>query len=253
VKVNLYSTAGKAKKKVDLPDQFETPLRIDIIRRSVTASRANRRQPYGSDRMAGMKHSVEQWGKGRGTARNPRLKGSRRGAEAPLTVGGRRAHPPKVEKIWTKKVNRKERRYARLSALAATADKEAVAARGHRFSDKITLPVIVEDKFEKIATAQDALAFFEKIGISDDVTRAKEGRYIRAGKGKMRSRRFRTPRSILIITVEPGTVHKAVSNLPGISAVPVSRVSVEDLAPGGDPGRLTLFTESALKEVNGWL
>ena len=253
MKVNLYSTAGKAKKKVDLPDQFETPLRTDLIRRGVTVARANRRQPYGSDRMAGRKHSVEHWGKGRGTARNPRLKGSRRGAEAPLTVGGRRAHPPKVEKIWAKKMNRKERRFARRSALAATADKETVADRGHRFGAKVTLPVIVEDKFEKIATAKDAMAFLKKVGISEDVIRAKDGRHIRAGRGKMRSRRFRTPKSILVITTEAAGVRKAVGNLPGLDVVPVTRVSVEDLAPGGDPGRLTIITESALKEVAGWL
>ncbi len=253
MKVNLYSTAGKSKKKVDLPDHFETPLRIDLIRRSVTAARANRRQPYGSDRMAGRKHSVDHWGKGRGTARNPRIKGTRRGAEAPLTVGGRRAHPPKVEKIWTKKINRKERRLARRSALAATADKEAVAERGHRFGDKVTLPVVVEDKFEAFTTVKDTMAFLEKVGISDDVVRAKEGRHIRAGRGKMRARRFRTPRSILVITSEDAAVQNAVGNIPGLDIVPVSRVSIEDLAPGGDPGRLTVFTESALKEVAGWL
>jgi len=39
---------------------------------------------------------------------------------------------------------------AKNSALAATSDKEIVSKRGHKFNDKITLPVIIDDKFEKI-------------------------------------------------------------------------------------------------------
>ena len=252
MKVNVYGLNGKAKRKVELPASFDEPLRMDLIHRSVTVARANRRQPYGASTTAGMRHAVEQWGKGRGTARIPRLKDQRRGAQAPLTVGGRRAHPPKTTKVWSKRMNRKERRLARRSALAATSRPDLVAARGHRFSEKMTLPLVVVDDFERITRVRDALEFFERVGVGDDLLRAKEGRHIRAGRGKMRSRRYRTPRSLLVITTPGAPVQRAVRNFPGVDAVPVDRVSVEDLAPGGDPGRLTILTESALKEVASW-
>ena len=42
------------------------------------------------------------------------------GAFAPGTVGGRRAHPPKSEKIWSKKINKKENAKAIRSAISAT-------------------------------------------------------------------------------------------------------------------------------------
>ena len=60
--------------------------------------------------MAGMKHSVEWWGKGRGVSRIMRRTGQSRGAQNPHTKGGRRAHGPKVEKNWGRKLNLKERR-----------------------------------------------------------------------------------------------------------------------------------------------
>ncbi|MCI0497289.1 MAG: 50S ribosomal protein L4 [Thermoplasmata archaeon] len=252
MKVNVYDLKGKATKKVELPSQFHEPLRLDLIRKGVTAARANRRQPYGPSDTAGMRHSVEQWGKGRGTARVMRLKGSRRAAQAPLAVGGRRAHPPLLATIWSKGMNRKERQKARRSAIAATSDASIVAGRGHRFPEKLTLPVVVVDEFAEITKVADALAFFESIGVSNDLDRAKSGRHERSGRGKMRGRRFRTPRSILVVTAGTQPVHNAVRNFPGVDAVPVERISVEDLAPGGDPGRLTVMTESALQEVSKW-
>ena len=92
--------------KISLPEAFSVSVREDLIRDAVASSRANRRQAYGSRRhvgkrrpMAGMKHSVEWWGKGRGVSRIMRRTGQRRGAQNPHTLGGRRAHGPKVEKI----------------------------------------------------------------------------------------------------------------------------------------------------------
>ena len=46
-------------------------------------------------------------------------------------MGGRQAHPPRVEKVIRKEVNKKERRLAIASAIAATAVRELVEKRGH--------------------------------------------------------------------------------------------------------------------------
>ncbi len=106
---------------------------------------------------AGIRHSVSTWGKGRGVARVQRLAQGAKGAESPNNVGGRRAHPPRVEKIWTMKVNQKEKTLAKLSALAATADEEKVRARGHRFNEGLTLPVVVEDRLEDVKSTSEVL------------------------------------------------------------------------------------------------
>ncbi len=252
MKVNLYNLDGKAVRKIDLPDAFDTPIRQDLIRRAVTTYRANRRQPYGPNPRAGQRHSVEWWGKGRGASRTPRLRGGRRGAEAPNTVGGRRAHPPTPEKDWSEKMNKKERRLARKCALAASANKDTVINRGHIFDDKTTVPLVFVDKIEEVGSTKEIIKVFQNVGVHFDLDRAKNGRHIRAGRGKMRDRRYKTPKSLLVVVKEFKGVEKAVGNLPGVSITPVNNLNTEDLAPGGDPGRLTVFSSSALKEVSKW-
>jgi len=164
-KVNLYGIDGSVKDKLDLPKIFDTPYRPDIIRKSFNVLRSNKRQPYGSDPLAGAKHATASVGKGRGMSRVPRLTQGRRAALAPCVVGGRRAHPPKPERNWKEKINKKEKLLARNSALAATADKDIVSKRGHKFNDKITLPVVVDDDFEKVKKTKkcEILCYFFKI------------------------------------------------------------------------------------------
>lgn len=202
VKVNVYGIDGSSLEKIDLPDIFKTPYRPDIIKKSFNVLHSNQRQPYGSDPFAGTKHSTASVGKGRGMSRVPRLTAGGKAALAPCVVGGRRAHPPKVEKNWKNKMNKKEKQIAKYSALAATADKEIVTKRGHKFDEKITLPIIVDDKFEKIDKTKDIIKTFEKLGIYDDILRSINGKNIRAGKGKARGRKYKIPKSILIVSTK---------------------------------------------------
>ncbi|MBU4189607.1 MAG: 50S ribosomal protein L4, partial [Candidatus Thermoplasmatota archaeon] len=51
--INVYSVDGKIKKSIKLPELFNEPLRIDLIRKAVNASRANRRQAYGTSKESG--------------------------------------------------------------------------------------------------------------------------------------------------------------------------------------------------------
>src|SRR5947209_3837049 len=138
--VHVYSLDGDVVKTIDLPTVFRSDIRLDLIRRAVTAFQANRRQAYGPGIGAGMRHSVRWSGKGHGVSRVPRLRGTMTGAQAPGTVGGRRAHPPRPDTAWAKKINEHERRLARNAALAALKDPQMVASRGHRFPDDVTLP-----------------------------------------------------------------------------------------------------------------
>ena len=249
-KVNVYGIDGAVKETVDLPEIFNTPYRPDVIRKSFNVLHSNKRQPYGSDPLAGAKHATASIGKGRGQSRVPRLTQGRRAALAPGVVGGRRAHPPKAEKIWKEKMNKKEKLLARNSALAATKDKNIISKRGHTFDEKITLPVVVDDEFEKIKKTKDVITALEKIGIYDDVLRSTNGKHIRAGRGKSRGRRYRIPKSLLIVSTKD-TLEKSSNNLSGVDIAKPDQLNIEYLAPGGDPGRLTVFTKSALQQLGG--
>ena len=95
--------------------------------------------------MAGKRTSAESRGTGSGTARIPRLKGGGgRAAFAPSTVKGRQPHPPRAEKKILKNIPKKEAKLALFSAIAATAQKDAVALRGHKISDVADIPLIVD-------------------------------------------------------------------------------------------------------------
>jgi large subunit ribosomal protein L4e len=230
--------------ETELPEAFETPFRPDLIRRAVGAAQANRKQPYGADPLAGMRTPAESPGSGRGMAHVPRQDG--RARRVPQAVGGRKAHPPKAEKEQGKDLNDKERKLAIKSALAATADAELVRERGHQFDDDVDLPLVVSDDFEDLLKTQAVVDVLEALGVHADIERADE-RTVRAGRGKTRGRKYRRPTSILFVT--GGEPSRAARNLAGADVVTGTEVNAEDLAPGGEGGRLTIFTEHGLAEV----
>ena len=232
---------------VELPDVFETPFRPDLIGRAVTVAQANRKQAYGADEFAGMRTPAESFGSGRGLAHVPRSENVAR--RVPHAVSGRRAHPPKAEKDQTKDLNDKERRLAVRSAIAATTDVALVADRGHAFDEDLDLPLVVSDEFESLEKTQEALGVLEAPGVDADVERADEGRSVRSGRGTSRGRKYRQPKSLLVVTSEEPS--RAARNLAGVDVTTAGEVNAEDLAPGAHPGRLTLWTESAVAEVAG--
>lgn len=250
VKVNIYGIDGSKKETVSLPSPFETPIRPDIIQRSFNALSSNKRQAYGPHYRAGAQHATASVGKGQGRSRVPRLTQGRQAALAPCVVGGRRAHPPTPLKNWHEKMNKKEKKMARLSALAATTDKDLVSKRGHQFDEKITLPIIVDDEFDKLKKTKEVIKALKDLGVYEDVIRAKNGKHIRAGKGKSRGRKYRIPKSLLIISSNPSFI-KGSKNLTGIDVAHPHEVNIEHLAPGGTSGRLTLITKSALSLLGG--
>ena len=117
---------------------------------------------------------------GRGTARVPRIKNGSKAAFVPMAIGGRQAHPTRAEKNHHEKINIKERRFAIRSAVAATVNKELVENRGHVVDDLAQVPIIVEDDIEEVKTTKQTREIFEKLGVYDDIIRAKEGKRITA-------------------------------------------------------------------------
>ncbi|MHB9285546.1 50S ribosomal protein L4 [Halobacteriales archaeon Cl-PHB] len=230
--------------EVDLPAAFEAGHRPDLVKRAVLAAQANRKQDYGSEDYAGMRTPAESFGSGRGMAHVPREGGKAR--RVPQAVGGRPAHPPKEEKDRSLDVNDKERKAAIDAAIAATADADLVSERGHEFDEDLDLPLVVSDEFEDLQKTQEVVDVLESLGIAADVERADDTK-IKAGKGSLRGRKYRRPASILFVTSEEPS--KAARNLAGADVTTGREVNAEDLAPGATPGRLTVWTESALEEV----
>jgi len=245
-RVHVVGLDGKAgTHQITLPLAFSQAVRPDLIRRAVVAAQSHRRQPYGTSLTAGLRHSTRWSGKGKGVSRSPRLMDSMRGAQAPNTVGGRPAHPPRVDRIWTKKINRKESRLAFASALAATREAALVTLRGHELPEGLHLPLVLEDPVENIHTTKEARALLERLQIWADVMRARDGTQLKSGRARRRGRGRRVPRSLLVVTSLP---NKALGfrNLSGVEVVSAQRLATEDLAPGGDPARLTLYSHAAV-------
>lgn len=253
--VKAFSLEGKTlKERVDLPIHFETPYRPDVIKRAVLAVQSRQRQPHGVDELAGKRNTAQSWQTGHGRSRMPRIKGSGTGAAnkagfAPGTVGGRVAHPPEARKVIIERINGKENRLAIRSAIAASANERYVKARGHKIERVPQIPLIVSDKLESLETTKEVYDAFVALGLEDDLLRAKNGRAVRAGKGKMRGRKMKAPKSLLVVVGTDSGIGKAARNITGVEVVEAHALNAELLAPGTHPGRLVLWTRSAIDRL----
>ncbi len=260
MKIDVLTLTNTNAGKKDLPAQFSEPVRPDLVKRAVEAIQTHRRQPYGAKPRAGMRATVGvsrrrrdyKTSYGIGISRVPRKIMSHQGtrfnwvgAFAPGMVGGRRSHPPKEFKIWDKKINKKERRKATRSALAATMIKQLVERRGHLVPAHY--PFIVESKLETLDKTQDVLRAFETLGLSKELDRASI-RHIRAGIGKLRGRPYQHRKGPLVVVSVDCPLFR-VQNIPGLEIMRVDNLNADVLAPGADIGRLTIFTEAAIERL----
>ena len=262
MKVDVLNLEGKSIEKVDLPKVFSEKLRQDLILRAVLSAWSKRRQPYGLNPLAGLRSSAHYHGRRRirwsmmerEMARMPRIHGKTtpfltyRARKVPQAVKGRVAHPPKVEKIFEQKINKKERQKAIRSAVAATSNKDLVAKRGHKIGDVKELPIVVEDKIQSVKKTKEIREILKRIGLSKELERIKKKK-VRAGRGKARGRKYKKKIGPLIIITEDKGISKAVKNLTGVHVSRVENLSAEYLAPGAMPGRLAIYTKSSLKKL----
>lgn len=247
----VFNLEGKPVGKITLPSFFGIAYRPDVIKRAVLAIQSNRIQPQGRNLLAGKRTTAESRGVNLGIARIPRIKGpGGKAALAPGTVGGRAAHPPKSEKKIIKRIPKKEKHLALLSAIAATASKEAIASRGHSIEDVLEIPLIVTNDFEELKKVKEAEEALIHLGIFADIYRVKESRKVRAGKGKHRGRKLKHAVGPLIVIAKNRGIIEAARNIPGVDVVTVDNLNVEFLAPGTHPGRLTLWTSGAVERLN---
>ncbi len=248
-KVGVLDENANKVGEIELPPVFNVPVRADLIRRAFLAAFTARLQPKGRDPLAGKRTTAYSWGVGYGLARVPRNPNGR--ARFVVSArGGHAAFPPTPDRVLREEINKKERALALASALAATSSIELARRRGHVFSAN-QLPVVLADSVEdSVDSTQKARELLVKLGLWSDVERSRDGTGIRAGKGKMRGRRYVEPKSILfVVSSTEKLLAKAVRNLPGVDVTTPKDLSVLHLAPGGVPGRLTVFTKSALEEI----
>lgn len=147
-------------------------------------------------------------------------------------------------------------RFATASALAASSSPALLFARGHRVANVPEVPLVVDSKvFENAALTKTkaAIALLQAVGAGPDLVKVQKSRKMRAGKGKLRNRRFRQRRGPLVV-YNPETdgkdLVKAFRNIPGVETSPVFSLNLLQLAPGGHLGRFVIWTSSAFKALD---
>lgn len=254
--VTVYSTTGEATTQVGLPGVFTAPIRPDLVEFVHTNMAKNGRQAYAVAMNAGHQTSAESWGTGRAVSRIPRVQGggtqrSGQGAFGNMCRSGRMFAPTKTWRKWHRKINLQQRRYAVSSAVAATASPALVMARGHKIDQVPEMPLVVGDDIEGIAKTKDAINMFKSLGCSPDLDHASNSKKLRAGKGKMRNRRYTLRKGPLVVyDAKDAMIAKAVRNLPGVDLCQVDRLNLLKLAPGGHLGRFVIWTDAAFKKLD---
>lgn len=243
MKATVYSTEGKVLKQIDLPAIFESPHREDLVKRAVLSDESKLYQPKGNYKLAGLETSAryrgrkEDYGSGKnkGIPHLPHevLPGGQLGKvkRVPHAVKGRRAHPPKPQKKIVELINKKEYLKALASAISFSMDRKSVCKRAN-FEISVSLPIVLESNFENVKKAKDVVKLMEALNLTKLFEKAKANE---------------TKSALFIIS--NNSTFRAAANIPGVDVVRVSALTVKDLAPGTHPGRLTLFSETAIPEI----
>ena len=243
-------------KEINLPEAFSSSIREDIAQRCYEIEK--RHQPFAPFLDAGklaaasgkVRHARKVWKTqyGKGMSRTPQKQMWRRGTQfywrgaiVVQSVGGRRAHPPRVEhfeKILS--INKKEKEIAFNSGITATASEKYVKKRYERLNSiKIeNLPLIADSSILKM-NAKKFFEFLKKnLGNLYEVSLQEKNK--RAGKVKMRIGNRKSAGLLLVI----GNSEKFRMN--GIDVRKVDELEMQDFYP---LGRVTLYTENAIKDI----
>jgi len=256
MKIQILNIEGKKIKEIETK-LFEEPIREDIIFKVIEAEKI--KHPYSPKFEAGMARSasgnithrrhVWKTDRGRGLSRIPRKILSRRGTQfswegaiIPSVKGGRRAHPPKGS-VNLNKINKKELKKALLSALSYVGSVDEIKKKYSSLTDKkidTILPLVIEEKIFNLKSK----AFFESLKkiLGELYGIAIQKKTPRAGKGKLRGRKYKKNAGLLIVIGKDEKI-----KVKGVEVISVPGLTVRDLADSG--ARLTMFSENAIKEL----
>jgi len=158
--------------------------------------------------------------------------------------------PTKTWRKWHVKINQNQKRYAVASALAASALPSLVLARGHRIEQIQECPLVVSSDIESTQKTRAAVELLKAVAAYPDITKVSNSRKVRAGKGKLRNRRYRQRRGPLVVYAKDEGIVRAFKNVPGVETCPVESLNLLQLAPGGHVGRFIIWTESAIAALD---
>ncbi len=257
MKAKLFDKTGKEKGSVELPKIVSGEIRKDIMAKVFESQK--REQPYGAMDFAGRYYSASgilrrkrhSWKVtyGKGISRAPRKIMSRHGvsfqwvgASANYSRGGGVAHPHRAEENQFRKVNKKELQFALGSAIAATFDVKSLEAK---YAVKVSNGAAVVDDSVLKSKTKDFIIFLEKVfgAASEKLLKVKK---VRAGKGKARGRRYRSSAGLVFVIASDEKMNRS-----GVDVVSAKDLKIADLAPNGKPGRFAIYTEKAIKEIDG--
>jgi len=254
--VSVFSADGEGSSgSMPMPDVFLAPIRPDVVHFVHTNMSKNKRQAYSVNKYAGKTPSASSWGTGRAVSRIPRVQGSGthrsgQGAFGNMCRGGRMFAPTKTWRKWHRKVNVTQKRYAVASAVAASAVPALVMARGHKIDEVDEVPLVVSSSVESLTKTSAAVSLLKKFGAYDDVEKSISSKTMRAGKGKMRGRRFVQRRGPLVIYNKDSGIKRAFRNIPGVELADVNALNLLQLAPGGHMGRFCVWTQDAFEKLD---
>jgi len=256
MKVTTLTIDGKNDSPIELPSVFDTQVRYNLIHNAFVSLNSHKFQKQGRHPTAGQDVVADSNDPptGRGISRIARMKGGGGGrqgqaGEVASTRGGRQAFPPNVKKVIYKKLNKKEKKLALCSAIAATASKEIVKSNGHSIENIKELPIIVSDKIENISKTSEMEKIIKSLNLIDDTKRL-EKRKPRSGKVVLRGRKSKVGKSVLFVVSDSSKAENACSSIPGVDARSVKDLSILDLAPGSKPVRLTVYSKKAIDEIS---
>ncbi len=255
MKATVFNANGEKKSEISLPAVFDGRIREDIALKYYEADKEY--HPHSPSPYAGRKHSASgtishrrhEWKGhyGKGISRAPRKAMWRRGtqfywvgAEINAARGGRAVHAPKI-RYRPVKINIREKTMAMHSAFAATARSELISKRYARLKDTtVHFPIILSSPVNDLKTKQLIEILKKVLGKNYEV--ALQEKTVRSGKGKMRGNMYKSSAGLLLVKSPTEKI-----SLKGIDVVSTNELSIADLYP---LGRLTLYTEQALKELN---
>ena len=238
----IYTIEGKEEKTIELPEMFSYKINEPLIKRAVIAERSYILQPQGHYVLAGLQTTAKYFGRmnsyrsGRhmGIAIRPREKlgDGRQGKvkKIPSATKVKRAHPNMIQKKLVEKMNNIEYQNALISSISA--------------SKKF---IIVNNDIEKINKTKDILKVLDNLNLGNIV---EEGRKMHIRKGlRRKSNRRHFKKTLLLVFNEDKGALKAARNVPGIDVCLLNGLTVNALAPGGVPGRITLWSEGAVNNA----
>jgi large subunit ribosomal protein L4e len=253
--IDVFGLDGSQQKSIEVPKIFSDKVRNDLISRAVLAEKSLGLQPQGHYVLAGMQTTaryygaMNSWRTGRhmGIAIRPREKlgGGVQGKvkRIPSAVKGKRAHPHLIEKKVVEQINNKEYKKAIASAVAATSKPELIRLR----DIKNKLPIVISNDVESLKKTSQVIDVFKNLKLDSAV---KHGKIKTLRKGVRRASKLKIyKKSILIVVKNDSGIIRAARNIPGVDACTVGSISAELLAPGGMPGRITVWSEAAISGI----